>query len=64
MVVQQTPSSEAVRPTRRAISPRLAIRTEVMGIVEGEELLRWRAWRAVMVRAKARVRDAGNIGIA
>jgi hypothetical protein len=35
MVVQRTPRSDAVRPTRRAISPRLAIRTEVMGVAIG-----------------------------
>jgi hypothetical protein len=34
-----------------------------MGVEEGEEVERWRAWRAVIVRAKARVLDAGNIGI-
>ena len=32
MVVQRTPKAEAVRPTRKAISPRFAISTEVIGV--------------------------------
>ena len=59
MVVQRTPRSEAVRPTRRAISPRLAMRTEVMGFEE--EVVSWRVREERIARAMARDRLAGSI---
>ena len=63
MVVQRTPNAEAVRPTRRAISPRLAMRTEVMGVLEAE-VERWRLlWEERIARANARAREAGIIGV-
>jgi hypothetical protein len=55
------PRAEAVRPTRRAISPRLAMRTEVMGVLVEEEE-RWRLlWEERIARANARDLDAGII---
>lgn len=36
--MQRTPRSDAVRPTRNAISPRFAMRTEAIGVVTGEGL--------------------------
>ena len=43
--MQRTPRAEAVRPTRRAISPRLAMSTEAMGVLlEGEAVERRRGW--------------------
>ena len=62
MVVHRTPRAEAVRPTRRAISPRFAIRTEVMG-VEGEVVVeRWRGCEMRMALAIALDLEAGIIG--
>lgn len=58
MVVQRTPSSEAVLPTRRAISPRLAMRTEVMGVDwEEEEFEERRVLEKKRVRARATALD-------
>jgi hypothetical protein len=62
MAVQRTPKSEAVRPTRRAISPRLAMRTEVMGVTAEAERCRVRAEEVRRARARARDREAGIIG--
>lgn len=62
MVVQRTPRAEAVLPTRRAISPRLAMRTEVIGVEVVEE--RGREWEERMARAMARVLVARSIVIA
>lgn len=61
MVVQRTPRSEAVRPTRRAISPRLAMRTEVMGVELEGVVERWRGWDTRRALAMARDRVAGII---
>jgi hypothetical protein len=60
--VQRTPSAEAVRPTRRAISPRLAMRTEVMGVLDVVEDVRCLACEERIARANARVLEAGSIG--
>ena len=59
--MQRTPSAEAVRPTRRAISPRLAMRTEVIGVLEVVEDVRCLACEERMARANARVLEAGSI---
>jgi hypothetical protein len=66
IVVQRTPSAEAVRPTRNAISPRFAIKTEVMGVDCGIGMAElWSArWReARKARASAREEEGGRIGI-
>lgn len=63
--MQRTPRAEAVRPTRRAISPRLAMRTEVMGVVLGVEAVAERAREVFDVRrdrAIARDLEVGSIG--
>jgi hypothetical protein len=60
--VQRTPSAEAVRPTRRAISPRLAMSTEVIGVLEVVEDVRCLACEERIARANARVLEAGSIG--
>jgi hypothetical protein len=70
--VQRIPRAPAVLPTRRAISPRLAIRTEVMGaelelVVELCRVLRvLRAFCEMSWRAREITRDLGaeaeNIG--
>lgn len=63
-MVQRTPKADAVRPTRRAISPRFAIRTEVMGVLEVEVEERWRLlWDVRIARANARDLKAGIIEI-
>lgn len=60
--MQRTPSAEAVRPTRRAISPRLAMRTEVIGVLEVVEDVRCLACEERIARANARVLEAESIG--
>lgn len=64
--MQRTPRSEAVRPTRRAISPRLAMRTEVIGVILGVEAVEERA-RTVLAerrdRAIARDLEEGIIDL-
>lgn len=63
IVVQRTPRAEAVRPTRRAISPRFAISTEVIGdacelvVEKGREV-----WVTRSARATARDLEAEIIG--
>ncbi len=52
MVVQRTPRAEAVRPTRRAISPRLAMRTDVIGLAV--EI--WRVWPWAFWEMRSRAR--------
>jgi hypothetical protein len=63
--VQRTPRADAVRPTRRAISPRLAMRTDVMGVVLGAEVVAERAREVLDARrdrAIARDLEVGSIG--
>lgn len=64
--MQRTPRSEAVRPTRRAISPRLAMRTDVIGVILGVEAVEERA-RTVLAerrdRAIARDLEEGIIDL-
>ena len=65
--MQRTPRAEAVRPTRRAISPRLAMRTDVMGVLLGIEAVADRAREAFDVRrdrAIARDLEAESIDLA
>lgn len=63
--MHRTPSSDAVRPTRRAISPRFAIRTEVMGAYWGSDVDESRArwWGTLRIRASTRGAEVGRIGV-
>jgi hypothetical protein len=54
--VQRIPWSAAVRPTRRAISPRLAIKTEVMGLIEALATVCW--YREVDLEARSTLASA------
>jgi hypothetical protein len=64
--VHRTPRAEAVRPTRRAISPRLAMRTDVIGVLWEVEAVEERArdaWEARRERAIARDLEVVSIDI-
>lgn len=60
--MQRIPSAEAVRPTRRAISPRFAIKTEVIEVRKVVEEARCRACVENIAWANARDLEAGSIG--